>query len=105
MSCNVNPVGRNILIKPTPPKETEGTIIRLEETKDADQRAATTGTILAIGDLAWDDFPDSKHWAKVGQVVIFKAHTGMRVKNKEDDKEFLLLMRDLDIAATMKGES
>ncbi len=105
MKYNIVPVGRNILVKPTGVKKTESGIILMDTTLDAEQRATTTGTVLAIGDLAWDDFPDSKEWAKVGQVVIFKAHTGMRVKNKEDDEEFLLLMRDLDIAAIQKGES
>ena len=106
MQYNIKPVGRNVLVLPTPPKENKGVIQRLESTKDVDKRAATTGTILAIGDLAWDDFPDSKAWAKIGQVVIFKAHTGMRVKNREEDDDYnLLLMRDLDIAAIQKGES
>lgn len=99
----IKPVGRVILVQPTP-LEKKGVIERLETTEDADKRAATTGTVLAVGDMAWDDFPEP--WAKVGDVVIFKAHTGMRVKENEDDKDFLLLMRDLDLAGLMiKGES
>ena len=107
MLLNIIPVGRNLLVKPTPPKESEGIIILVEAAKDVYERAATTGTVLAIGELAWDDFPDSKAWAKVGDVVVFKAHTGMRILEDDEaaDKKYLLLMRDLDVAAIQKGES
>lgn len=111
MKLNIIPLGYNLLVRPTPPPADKGVIVRIEKTKDADERAATTGTILAIGNLAWADFPDNDKWAKVGDVVIFKAHTGMRVKNNEDDEKkedgekYLLLMRDVDIAAIQTGES
>ena len=93
MKLFIQPVGRNLLVKPTEIKKSEGGIILMAETTDAEQRAATTGTVLATP------------WAEVGDVVIFKAHTGMRVKNREDDEEFMLLIRDVDVAALQKGES
>ena len=107
MQYNIIPVGRNILVKPTEVKKPESGIIIPEKAKDAEQRAATTGTVLAIGELAWDDFPDSEAWAKVGDVVVFKAHTGMRILEDDEayDKKYLLLMRDVDVAAIQKGES
>ena len=105
MKYNIVPVGRNILVKPTGVKKTESGIILMDTTLDAEQRATTTGTVLAVAPLAWNDLEDPTPWAKVGDVVIFKAHTGMRVKNKEEDEDFLLIMRDVDIAGIQKGES
>ncbi len=105
MPLNIIPVGRNILVKPTSVKKTESGIILIDTTRDAEQRATTTGIVLDVAPLAWNDLEDPTPWAKKGDVVIFKAHTGMRVKNKEEDEEFLLLMRDVDVAAIQKGES
>lgn len=99
----LEPKGRRILIRPTKiEKKSEGGIILPEDTVDKEQRAATTGVVVAIGDLAWEDFPEGKHWAEVGDTIVFKAHQGMRIKSEETGEYDLLLLNDLDVAATVK---
>ena len=103
MNLNIHPKGHRILVKPIKiEKKTAGGIVLIDETVDSEQRATTKGKVLAIGELAWKDFHSPEPWAEIGDIVIFKAHQGMRLKNDEEDEEFLLLLNDADVAAVFK---
>lgn len=83
-SSGIFPVGYRVLVKPDPIKETTaGGIIIAETIRDSRHQAQTTGTLVAVGDFAWKEYP--WHWAKPGDRVIFARYGGLDLEGADGE--------------------
>lgn len=107
----VIPTGSRILVKPDPveTKTASGIVLALDEKLEA--AASVTGTLIAVGPLAWKEFVDGtfKHvyepFAKIGDKIQYKRYTGVSVKDPDTGEEFIL-MNDNDVFSRFeKGAS
>ena len=94
----VKPVGFCILVKPDAVKEkqNEGLIKLPDAVTDKWRFEVDTGTLIAVGNMAWKGIVDGTPWAKVGDHVFYAKYGGKVV---EDDKtgEKVILLQDKDI--------
>lgn len=96
------PTGNRVLVKPDPveTKTKSGIVLALDEKLEV--AASVTGTVVAIGELAWKEFVDGvfktvyEPYAKVGDRVQYKRYTGVGVKDPDNGNEYIL-MHDSDI--------
>ena len=99
------PVEYKVLIKPDLIDETDPAIKRLkamgmeipDSEKARDKMKQITGTLLAVGGKAFEDFGDPS--PKVGDKVYFAKYAGMVLES--DDKTEHRLMSDKDITAVL----
>lgn len=97
----ISPTGGHVLISPDPVEEkTKGGIYLPDTTRDSEQRAATTGTVIAIGPGAWLDLDDGQPWAEVGDHVSYARYAGVEMVGK--DEESYTLINDNDILAVLQ---
>lgn len=96
------PTGSRILVKADAvEKQTKSGILIAQDEKIA-QAASVTGTLIAVGELAFKEFVDGQFkaiyepFAKVGDKIQFKRYTGVSVVDPDTDEEFLL-MNDSDV--------
>src|SRR6056297_727101 len=95
------PTGSHVLVYPDPVEEkTAGGVILPDTTRDNEQRAATSGTVIAIGPSAWQDLDDGTAWAEVGNHVSYARYAGVEMVGK-DDKNYVLI-NDNDILAVLQ---
>ncbi|MDY6893830.1 MAG: co-chaperone GroES [Thermotogota bacterium] len=105
MSKNINksgihPTGGHILVLPDPVNEkTEGGIFIPETSREKEQQAATSGTLISVGSSAWADLDDGSPWAKVGDRVLYGRYAGV-TKTGQDETDYVLL-NDNDILAVL----
>jgi len=97
----LRPEGVKVLVLPKKVEEkTEGGIWRPEVVKEAEQVAATEGTIVAIGPAAALEFYDGP--AKVGDRIMYAKYGGAQVKFEDanyriiNDEDVLLRIDDAD---------
>lgn len=108
--CKMNgqtftPVEYKVLVKPDLIEETDPAIKRFkamgmelpEAEKQRDKMKQITGTLLACGGKAFDDFGDPS--PKPGDKVYFAKYAGMILES--DDKVEFRLMSDKDITAIL----
>lgn len=94
------PVGYRFKVLPdTMEEKTPGGLIIPDVVKDKEQKAAITGTIVAIGDGCWKDVVDGEPWAKVGDRVLFAKYGGIIFKEGEVEFRFL---NDQDLIAVQR---
>ncbi len=94
------PVGNRVIIKQQSlEKVTESGIVLQLENEAAEQAANIQGTVIAIGDAAWDQWPTP--WAKVGDEVYFAKWAGKKV-NDPASGETYLIMNDVDIVCRLE---
>jgi chaperonin GroES len=94
------PTGGHVLVlADTVEEKTAGGIILPESTRDKDQAAATSGTVISIGASAWADIDDGHPWASVGDHVSYARYAGVVLKGK-DEVDYILL-NDNDILAVL----
>lgn len=92
----ITPTGGHILVLPDPVKEvTKGGIFIPETTREKEQKAATSGTVIAIGESAWLDIDKGNPWAKVGDHVSYGRYAGVSITGKDGIDYFLLNDNDL----------
>ena len=77
----------------------QGAAARAPETGARDQRAATTGILIAIGPSAWTDLDDGSSWASLGDKVSYAMHAGVSMVGQ--DNENYVLINDNDILARL----
>lgn len=91
------PTGTRILVKPDPIETKTKSGIYIAQDEKIAQAAAVTGTVIALGELAFKEFVDGafkqvyEPFAKVGDRIQYKRYTGVSVKASDSDEEFLLL--------------
>jgi chaperonin GroES len=94
------PTGGHLLVLPDKVEEkTEGGIYLPDTTKDKEQAAATSGTIIAVGASAWKDLDDGQPWAYEGDRVTYGRYAGVTLTGK-DGIDYVLL-NDNDILARL----
>jgi chaperonin GroES len=97
----IQPTGGHVLVIADEVKEkTAGGIFLPETTRENEQRAATSGTIIAIGPAAWLDLDDGQPWAEVGDHVNYARYAGVEMKGM--DGKFYTLINDNDILAVLQ---
>lgn len=93
------PTGGHILVLPEKVEEkTAGGIYLPDTTRDQEQAAATIGTVVSIGQSAWNDI-DNHNWATVGDKVSYARYAGVAMKG-QDDLDYVLI-NDNDILARL----
>jgi chaperonin GroES len=94
------PTGGHILVIPDKVEEkTAGGLFIPNTTRDKEQAAATSGTVIAIGFSAWKDIDDGTPWAIVGDHINYAKYAGVVMKGK--DGKFYTLINDNDILAVL----
>jgi chaperonin GroES len=100
-TSGILPTGGHVLISPDPVEEkTSGGIYLPDRTRDTEQRAATTGIVIAIGPGAWHDIDDGQPWAAVNNHVSYARYAGVEMKGK--DEQSYVLINDNDILAVLQ---
>ena len=97
MKKTVIPMGRSVLVRKDKVEDTFGNskIVKPETTKSTEGRRTTSATVLAVADEAFIDQFNRKQ-CKVGDRVIFRAFSGVKV---DDDDPDLQLIADTDVLA------
>lgn len=96
----IEPTGGHLLVLPDKVEEkTAGGIIMPQETRDKEQQAATTGTLIMAGPGAWLDIDDGKPWAKSGDRISYSRYAGV-VMNGQDSEQYVLI-NDNDVLARL----
>ena len=99
----LEPTGHHVLIQPDEVKEkTESGIYIPEVTRQQEQAATVTGTIIAVGRQAWVGFGDGEPWAKEGDKVFFAKYGGYLITHKKTDYRIL---NDEDVVAIIKEDA
>jgi len=94
------PTGGHLLVLPDKVEEkTAGGIYLPQETRDKEQRAATVGTLVDIGESAWTDLDDGSPWAKIGDKVSYARYAGVSMIGQ--DKQSYVLINDNDVLAKL----
>lgn len=100
ISSGIIPTGGHILVLADTVEEvTAGGIILTKKTQEEDQRAATVGTVIAVGSGAWKDIDDGSPWAIVGDRVSYSRYAGVFITG-QDGQEYVL-MNDNDVLAKL----
>jgi chaperonin GroES len=97
----IEPLGHRVLVKVEKPEETtKGGIVLIDQVRQAEQRAAEIGTVVAIGPTAWAaEGLGGIFWADVGDKVYFAKYAGKWVGDKDDE---LLILNDVDLMAKVE---
>lgn len=99
---NIHPKGSRVIVEQDKIEETTpGGIIIKRDNELAEQASVIRGTIVALGDEAWDQWPSP--WAKVGDRVYFAKYAGKNIPDPVTN-EMYLVMDDRDIVATIDEE-
>ena len=100
------PKGYRVLVKRDPIEETSAGGIVLVEDKRVAQAATTSGTVVAIGDLAWKGFKEGEGtpWASVGDRVYFAQYAGANITDPVTEEKYVI-MNDDDIIAVLKEDA
>jgi chaperonin GroES len=100
-TSGILPTGGHVLISPdVVEQKTKGGIYLPDTTRDTEQRAATMGTVIAIGPGAWLDLDEGQPWAEVGDHVSYARYAGVEMQGK-DEKSYVLI-NDNDILAVLQ---
>lgn len=67
-----------------------------------EKAAVDRGVVVGVGRLAWYDWSDGTHWAKVGDEVVWARHSGRVVQKNGDD--VLVAINDEDIIGVFEDE-
>lgn len=97
----INPTEFKVLIKPDEVSEKKGSIIIPEQSKEREQHAQMTGTIIAMSPLAFtysDDWPDDTR-PKAGDRVMYAKFSGFEAIGF--DGKHYKLVNDKDVTATL----
>ena len=94
------PTGGHLLVLPDKVEEkTAGGIYIPETSREKEQQAATSGTLIAVGPGAWTDLDDGQPWASVGDRISYSRYAGVSMKG-QDDEDYVLI-NDNDVLARL----
>jgi co-chaperonin GroES (HSP10) len=98
----INPCGRRILIKPKEvlEKSAGGIYLATEKTKEREQLSNTTGIVIDMGNLCYDD--ETAPWCGIGDKVIFAKYAGLLYKGR-DGVQYRLI-NDTDVTGTLDAD-
>jgi chaperonin GroES len=97
----IYPVGYRVLVKPDPiEQKTAGGIVIPDSLKEGHDRAQATGQVIALGEFAFKEWP--RHWASVGDRVLFAKYGGIHMIG--EDGESYRLLNDEQITAKISDE-
>lgn len=101
----IKPLIHFVMVKVDKPEEkSQGGIIIVDQTRQAEMRAAELGTVIGIGETAWMDGALGGHVPiNVGDKVFFAKYAGKWVKEPDSEEEFLML-NDQDIVGVIIDE-
>ena len=105
------PTGNRILVKPDPVETTTDSGIVMVVDEKILQHATVSGTVVALGELAFKEFLPFQGvfkliyepYAKIGDHVQYKRYTGVSVKDPQTQEEYLLI-NDNDILSRFNKE-
>lgn len=114
-------VGYHVLVEPRePPSTSVGGIVLPQKTKRANRATDYIGTLLAVGQFAWQAKTPELDWnalerkPQVGELVVFKQMAGQKMRLRQqqaemiagdlEDEHYLLLMADTDIIGILTPE-
>lgn len=87
-----------VVVEQDPTEEKKGSIILTDAAIESDTHAKLTGTVHAIGELAFtfgtpgkDDFVRLDQRPRVGDKVVYKKYSGGNFFEGEDDKKYRIL--------------
>ncbi len=96
----IAPTGGHLLVLPKRVDEkTAGGIILIPDAQDKQQRAATEGTLVAIGESAWRDLDDGSPWANIGDKISYSLYAGVEMPGADGEK--YMLINDVDVLARL----
>ncbi|MGL5076717.1 MAG: hypothetical protein ACRDBG_12965 [Waterburya sp.] len=61
------------------------------------------GLVLAVGPSAFKDFNAEVPWCKVGDTIVFARYSGKKVKDPENEQEYIVLNDEDCVAVITKG--
>lgn len=94
------PLDLRILVKPDPVEEvTKGGIILADTTKDRAKYAATSATLIAVGENAFREWGEARK-PKPGARVCYAQYAG--AEQKGADGERYVVMNDADLLAVIE---
>lgn len=98
-NSGVQPLDLRVLVKPDSVETvTAGGIILPPSTTDADKHSMQKGTLVAVGENAWEEAATrSPHFRKpaAGDRVMIGKYTGVRLKGVDGDDYVLLNDEDI----------
>ena len=99
MSNKYQPIGWRVLIKVDPVKETTAGGVHLpDDYRQKEGFAKSTGTILAMGDHAFEEYRDAP---QPGDRVVFPRYEGTEL----EEGDLLRLIEDKYIICKLEGEA
>lgn len=110
----LRPLGGRVLVRPDSVEDSDPiyksakqaglSIWTNENDKKREEQAVVKGTVVAIGDLAFQaPVGNGTPWVVVGSRVYYAKYAGKDVEDPET-KERLLLLNDEDLCVELKGE-
>lgn len=90
------PCGHKILVK-VDSLRPKSMIAIPDSAKSRHEDGTTTGTLVAIGKQAWQQFNDGTPWAKLGDHVSFGRYAGREIRTNDDTLYRVLNDDDLDL--------
>ena len=94
----INVKGNRVLVSPEMVEmKTEAGLI-IAGDKKIEQSAQQYGTVVGVGEEAWEDF--SAPFAEVGDYVLYSQYAGKVVHDPADHKGYVI-MNDVDVLATV----
>lgn len=97
---SIKPTGYRVLIEPESGEKTTESGIVIPQRERIEQE---TGTIVAIGPLAWNDHGSGQNWAEVGDRVLYAKYGGKMVKDPDTAIEYRIV-NDEDVVAIINSE-
>lgn len=98
------PLDLRVLVLPDPIEEKKGSILLPDSVKEANKWAQANGTIIAVGDNAWEEAkaraPAFRPPAP-GDRILYGKYAGQKVTGK-DGRDYCI-MNDEDIIARLEG--
>lgn len=102
----LKPLGNRILVKPDEIKKqtASGIVIEYGANEKLEEGARITGTVVAVGDLCWFDYPDwpNRPWCKVGDRVFWAKYAGKQVVDPDTQEKYVAL-NDEDIVVGVES--
>ena len=107
MMTSIKPQGYRVLVYADKVKEEYEAIegFKIVEDRKAARAAINTGTVIALGDLAFKGFKegDGKPWAEVGDKIFYAKYSGSSLQDPETE-EIFVIMNDEDVIATIENK-
>ena len=95
----INVVGPRILVLPTKVenKTASGIILSTDDVNERERMAATTGTVVDVGEGAYEGY--AAPWCKAGDKVTFAKYAGMLYRGRKGVE--YRVMKDEDVTSVL----